>query len=549
LSAAPERTVAKLARHGKNPAERLALIRRYAQQLAGGHSKAQYTPQSATITGILDEMYSTFTTDLERMDSEEADQNRNFEDLMGTKQKELVELQDKLKKAEKDKAESELILAEATQSYDDTEAQLKADIKFFDTTKLGCQAKASEWKTRKELRAEELQGIAQALDLLSSDEARELFGKAFKPGHATLFLQVDSFENSAAPVGVKKAYQALKQQAARSHSLRLARVAASVRLAKVGHFNEVLTSIDKMIQELMKEDKADVAKKDQCLEEYQKINSTKADLKWKVEGNEAQILKLEALIQKLEDEEAETVKAISDVEKQIEDSTTERKNENDAFKNAKKDDEDAIALITQAKDAIAAFYKKSNITMLQQGPEFARSPDDAPEANFKDAGHRKGEAKGIMSILATIIEDLQGEITNAQKEEEAAQLRFEDEIKVANALLETLKTKKINLGKAITGRKGDKTEEEADKKTNEDGLSDEEKYRKEIQPDCDFVIFNFDERKEARAAEANGLRQAKEFLSGYQERAAAEESLVQAPHAGLAKTVAQRAVAKHTPLV
>merc|ERR1712085_191018 len=98
----------KLARlPGKN---RLNLLSAVREALKGGH---KYTPQSMTITGILQDMYDTFTSDLQSMDTQEAKQNRAFEDFTATKQEELIDLKEKLKDAEKAKAEAELLVAEA----------------------------------------------------------------------------------------------------------------------------------------------------------------------------------------------------------------------------------------------------------------------------------------------------------------------------------------------------------------------------------------------------------------------------------------------------
>jgi len=516
IAAAPGKSLGKFTRKSPDHPSRLMLVREL------GHSKVHYAPQSATIQGILQEMYQTFATDLQAADSTEADANRAFEDLMATKQEELILLQAELKKDQKDKAESEQMLAESTQAYDDTEEQMKADIEFFDQTKAGCTAKANEWTERQTLRTQELAGIQEALKILTSDDARELFGKAFQPGIAPSFFQATEVAASStlAPV-VKKAFQALKEPAAKYHNLRLATIAGKVKLAKVGHFDEVISAIDKMVEDLKAEQTADIAKRDQCVEEYHKINSTTADLKWKIEVNEATIGKLSALIEKLNGEVLETSGQIEDVKAQIVEMKDQRKAENDAFLEAKKDDEDAIVLLNQAKDAISAYYAEHNIDLgkiqlVQQEPEFKKSQDQAPDADFSDKAHRKGESKGVLSILSMLAEDLANEIKVAQKAEEAAQLDFESALAAAATLQEKLEEKRTNLKVAITNRKADKGEEESKLETNEGDLSDEEKYEQEIKPDCDFMINNFDSRAEKRTAELNGLREAKEFLAGYE---------------------------------
>merc|ERR1712039_1074532 len=84
-----------------------------------------------------------------------------------------------------------------------------------------------------------------------------------------------------------RAYTALKSQIQKSHSVRLAALAVRIRTAKFGHFEEVIKAIDEMLKTLEEEGAADLAKKTQCLDEYQKITKTVNDLDWKIKNNKA----------------------------------------------------------------------------------------------------------------------------------------------------------------------------------------------------------------------------------------------------------------------
>merc|ERR1719247_2590466 len=85
------------------------------------HGKNSYAPQSATIQGILSDMYTTFGKNLQTSTQDEAKAHRNYEDLMATFQKQLTTLQETLVKKEQKKAEDEIQLADATQTYADKE--------------------------------------------------------------------------------------------------------------------------------------------------------------------------------------------------------------------------------------------------------------------------------------------------------------------------------------------------------------------------------------------------------------------------------------------
>merc|ERR1712070_679890 len=141
--------------------------------------------------------------------------------------------------------------------------------------------------------------------ILTSDDAREMFAKAIKPGKETMFLQMDS--ESSAPA--QHAYAVLKRQATKTHSLRLAQVAASIRTTKSGHFDKVIKSIDEIIGNLKKEEADDIKKRDECKDKFLEIESTVRDLDWKIEN----------LIEEHREEKAKTIEEIGNVNQQLED--------------------------------------------------------------------------------------------------------------------------------------------------------------------------------------------------------------------------------------
>merc|ERR1719271_27721 len=114
---------------------------------------------------------------------------------------------------------------------------------------------------------------------------------------------------------------------------------------------------------LQEEGAADLAKKTQCLDEYQNIDKTVSDLDWKIKNNLAKIAKLEKLIELRTKEKEETIEKIKETQQYMNDLTAERKEENEAYLQAKKDDEDAKDLLEKAKAAFTKFYKKNDVKM------------------------------------------------------------------------------------------------------------------------------------------------------------------------------------------
>merc|ERR1719183_2328184 len=480
------------------PPSRMSLLTEFVS------GKAGYAPQSATIQGMLGDMYLTMSNNLESSTLDEANQNHDFEQMYASLEKENNKFKKTRARKETEKAEAEAMLADTTKAYDDTEKQMKADTEFFDQTKKACESKHAEWTLRVSLRDNEIAGIDKALEILTSDDARALFAKSIKPGVEKGFLQIASTPSllqDSANAPAARAYNALRVQVKKSQSIRLAQLAVQIRTTKAGHFDAVIKSIDEMMKTLEDEGAADRAKKDQCNEEYQNIAQSVNDLDWKIKNNVAKIDKLDGLIELRTNERQDTIDKIIENAQYQKDIKKERKDENDAYLAAKKDDEDAKDLLEKAKAAMSAYYKKNGIKMgpiqgsatgLLQAPEFARSEDDAPDATLSKKGNNKNQAKGIISLFDYIIEDLADELVNEKKAEAKSQEEFEAEMASAKKQEKTLKEKKTTLEGIISKRKEDKEEENKDMKENNKDRDAELKYQDKITPDCDWILKAFD---------------------------------------------------------
>jgi len=428
----------------------------------------------------------------------------------------MATLMDARKKKEGEKADAEKDLADNSQELDDTTKQMKADTIFFDETKAACQAKADEWAERVRARTEEMAGINKALEILTSDDAKALFNKSIKPGKETGFLQIDSESQPQA-----KAYKALKEHATKAKSLRLAAIAATLRTG--GHFDAVIAEIDKMMATLKEEEKGDIEQRDWCKEETFKNEQEASRYEYKIERTDAKIMKLTSKLEELEGTLQATIASILSTKDDIKAMEDARKEQHAAFESAKSDDEGAVKLLAAAIESMSAFYKNNKIDQGEiqgaaqafvQQPTFEVSADQAPDASFSSAGKSGGESKGIVSIMTMIKEDLEDEISNGVKSEGETQAAFEEQLGEANTLLEELKAKKTNLEQAISDTNTEIDENEVKKEDLQGLLKEEKDYLASIKPDCDWILNSFTERRTKRAAEMEGLLQAKGMLAG-----------------------------------
>jgi len=163
----------------------------------------KYAPQSATIMGILTDMYVTFAKNLQDATVKEMQQNKAYEEATDTDDATIKGANDIKTQKEKLKAKDEVDLAATTSTYDSTFDQKKANVKFFDDALKSCSTKHAEYKLRTKLRAEEKKGIEEAIGVLTSSSSRASFAKSSstKASAAASFLQFGESQGSEGSEG------------------------------------------------------------------------------------------------------------------------------------------------------------------------------------------------------------------------------------------------------------------------------------------------------------------------------------------------------------
>jgi len=477
-------------------------------------AKASYSPQSATVTGILKDMYDTFAADLERANQDESNSQKAFEDVVAEKERKIKVLQGMITEKSAEKAENSQSLAENEQLLEATQAQLKEDEEFFATASKSCKEKSDEWDERGRLRTEELAGINEALEILTSDDARATFQSATGTramdtfgSEGVAFVQVE-MESSPRV----KAYKVLKKLVQGSKNLRLVRLAATVRTATQGHFDDVIASIDTMIQTLKDEEQEDIKQRDWCIEERDTYRNDRDDKSYDISQLEAKIEKAELKKKKLEQHKSDTEDAKEKLLDDMAQALSDRQAENQNFHSAKDDDVKAVELLG---DAIAALSKYgANNAFVQKQPVFDVSEDQAPDATFSDSGKHSGAKDGIVALLTQIKENLENEIGLATRSEAKATEEYDALKANADAQDAAYAQQITDLESAIAD-----TDAEIEEDTNTKGDTEEEKqkmvdYLASIKANCDWIEGAFTKRAEARKKESEGLAQAKAILAG-----------------------------------
>merc|ERR1719265_855630 len=305
--------------------------------------------------------------------------------------------------------------------------------------------------------------------------------------------------------------------------LRLASLAATVRVAERGNFDVVVQEVDKMIQILKDEENTDIDQRDWCKETTFVKETEASRYSYKIEKTEAKITKLTEQKEELEDAIVATDAEILATHEELDEMEATRTAENGAFLQAKSDDEAASGLLGVAIGHLSAFYKnegidqgeiQGSVQLLQKQPEFDVSEDQAPDASFSSSDKSSGESKGIVSIMTMLKEDLEDEIKNGIKNEEESQTSYAAQRGAAEKLIASLEEKKTNLEEAKADAYTKICDAETLQEDTEALLFGREEELAAMKPNCDWILKNFEIRRDRRKSEMEGLMDAQSLLSG-----------------------------------
>merc|ERR1719281_489982 len=148
------------------------------------------------------------------------------------------------------------------------------------------------------------------------------------------------------------------------------------------------------------------------------------------------------------------------------------------------------------------------------------APPPPPEA--VPAYQKKGqESSGVMAMMDMMVADLDKEIQEMEFEEKDAQAEYEEFVKVS-AEKRAADAKSIQEKEAAkAGLEASIVDMETEHKATMKQAMAKGEYLSDLHGDCDWLLQNFEYRKEARAGEVEALKKAKAVLSG------ADYSLVQ----------------------
>jgi len=500
-----------------------------------------YVPQSGQIVGILKQLQDTMKASLAEVQAAEEAAIKTFQGLAAAKTKEIQANTDAIESKTVRHGETGVAIVNMKEDIDDTQKNLAADQGFLADLDKNCDSKKKEWEERSATRAQELVALADTIKILNDDDALELFKKTLPT--PSLLQQTSTSKDMKL-----RALSALKAKGSPDSRLNL--IALALRGQSMG-FEKVIKMIDDMVALLGKEQVADDEKKAWCESELDKaedklkgLDIKNADLETAIDNANGQVATLTDEIAKLTDD-------IKQLDKDVAEATELRKQEHTDNTETVANDSAAKQLLEIAKNRLAKFYtpklykaapktelSAENRVVVGMGGTVAPTPAPGgiagtgvvafvdvhahdsrvapqPPPETWDAYTKKGEEHtGVVEMLNMLKADLDKEIAETQVNEKEAQSEYE-------TFMADSAAKRAADSKSIELKESTKADLGADiqKMTEEKGTTMKEamataEYIKDLHLDCDWLITNFQARKDARVGEVESLKNAKAVLSG-----------------------------------
>jgi len=459
-----------------------------------------YNSQGGEIVGLLGGMQDEMVRDLSASQKTEFKALVDFQNLRAAKlaeieatntQKELTEtaLADLLNKA-----------AKAHEDLESTKEAKAADETFLAELTKNCQVVDQEYQARSKIRADEVVALSETIEILTGDDARELFAKSV----GTSFIQTDMSVTAQERITDKVVAKLLKT-AKKHHDLVLMSLAVNVKLDA---FTKVKATMAKMLAELKTQQANEVEQKEMCTKN---IDETEDSIK--VENNNKDDLAetntdLTNTLATLADEIKTLKQEVSDQEVSLKKAGIDRKAENALYQQSVADQRATVTILNMALDRMKKFYTPNALVQIQAHGGVA-PPPPKPKAFEKSAG-----AGGVLQLLAKIISEAEQEGKVLVLNENDQQRIYGEFVSSSTTSIEADRNSIAEKEKHSAESSGELSKTEESQLANQQMLDSLDGQLTALHAECDYVIKYFKLRQGARQEEMDSIEEAVAILSG-----------------------------------
>lgn len=472
---------------------------------------AGYEFQSGGVVDMLLKLKDEFEEKKGKLMKEEIDAKNAYGLIMQQLTGNVDNADHEIKKKKVLRAETEQAKAEAEGDLAATTKERDEDQVYLDETKAMCNQKADDFEARQKLRAEELEVLKKAMEIIADGTVKGAGEK-----NLPQLLQMGAKRRLAMAQAKAKQMNPLQTQIAAFLSAR-AQATGSRLLSQASQqvianpFNKVKKMIKDLIVQLMEEATAETEHKGWCDTELTTNKMTRDAKTADVASLASQIEDLTATIADLTQNLADLATEIKELEDAMAKATSDRIAAKGANEQTIKEAKLAQTAVSNAMALVKDFYEKSAqaTALAQQSPA-----EEAPETFSKPYKGMLPEGGNLVDFLEVILTDFTRLETETTDDEAAEKSRYDEFMAEA----EKNKALKENEAKHKDGTKTDKESAlhaaEAELKTTQEQLAAAVAYYEKLKPSCVDSGVSYEERVKRREEEIQSLQEALKVLQG-----------------------------------
>jgi septal ring factor EnvC (AmiA/AmiB activator) len=361
---------------------------------------------------------------------------------------------------------------------------LSEDSNFLKDLKNDCQQRATEFEAESRDANAELTALGKAKGILTKK-----FGALVQTKQAVKMMVHDDEDARA------QALRHIQNLGKKFHSTML--VALAYR-ASADPFSKVRSMIEDMIAKLLQEAAEEATQKAFCDEEIGKSKKSQAEKEESLDKTNTRIAKGESSVAKLSELVATLSKEIAEIDASVAESTAIRNKEKAGFLVVEKDMSESEEACAAAISVLREYYEGASLVQV----------------NTNSKSLAKGDGSGILGVLEIAESDFAKLLAEARSTEEAAASEYEkmmQENKLLKATKEVDVKGKQSEVKSLQTALADYNE---DKEGTTGELNAVLDYLDKLKPQCETKAPTYAEKKAAREAEIQGLKEALDILAG-----------------------------------
>jgi len=463
-----------------------------------------YESRSGGIIAMLEKLLDEFIAERTALEKEETNSKQAYDMLMQDLNAQLKEDNNDIEVSTETKAKKLEAKAKGEGDLGDTQDLMAEDTKYLQDLTATCEQKSTAFEARQQLRAEELEAIAKAIEIVSSGAVSGNAGKhlpSMMQQRGNSFAQLRTTLSNDQVRAVTYLQMRAKELNSRVLSLLATR-------ASEDHFAKVKKMIKDLIVKLMEEANEEATHKGWCDTELGTNEHTRKEKTEAVETLTAEIEELHASIAKGTEDITTLSEQVAELASAVAKATKLREAEKEKNAETVSDAQEAQTAVAQALTVLKEFYAKAAkaTAFAQQEP-----PPVFSDEPYQGMGAESGGIVGMLEVIESDFARLQAETKAAEATAAKEYEQFMNDSEID-------KTQKNS---DITHKESKKQDEEhllESKKVDLEGTQKELtaalRYFDKLKPSCVDSGVSYADRVARREAEIDSLKEALKILNG-----------------------------------